>query len=134
MTTSDKTSTFSIASIYAFRMLGLFIILPIFSLYADKIIDATPTLIGIALGIYGLTQALLQIVFGIMSDHYGRKPIIIFGLILFILGSIVCALSTTIYGIIIGRALQGAGAIGSTLTALVADVTKEENRMKAMSV
>ncbi|WP_119343334.1 MFS transporter [Facilibium subflavum] len=131
---SEKKVTLSIASIYAFRMLGLFVILPIFSLYADKIIDATPTLMGLALGIYGLTQALLQIILGIFSDYYGRKPIIIFGLVLFIIGSIVCAASTTIYGIIIGRALQGAGAIGSTLTALIADVTKEENRMKAMSV
>ncbi len=131
---SEKKSTLSIASIYAFRMLGLFIILPIFSLYADKIIDATPTLIGVALGIYGLTQALLQIVLGVLSDKYGRKPVILFGLIVFIIGSIVAAMSHTIYGIIIGRALQGAGAIGSTLTALVADTTKEENRMKAMSV
>ncbi|WHN66074.1 MFS transporter [Cysteiniphilum sp. QT6929] len=131
---SEKKSTLSIASIYAFRMLGLFIILPIFSLYADKIIDATPTLIGVALGIYGLTQALLQIVLGVLSDKYGRKPVILFGLIVFIIGSVVAAMSHTIYGIIIGRALQGAGAIGSTLTALVADTTKEENRMKAMSV
>lgn len=131
---SEKKSTLSIASIYAFRMLGLFIILPIFSLYADKIIDATPTLIGVALGIYGLTQALLQIVLGVLSDKYGRKPVILFGLIVFIIGSIIAAMSHTIYGIIIGRALQGAGAIGSTLTALVADTTKEENRMKAMSV
>ena len=131
---SEKKSTLSIASIYAFRMLGLFIILPIFSLYADKIIDATPTLIGVALGIYGLTQALLQIVLGVLSDKYGRKPVILFGLIVFIIGSVIAAMSHTIYGIIIGRALQGAGAIGSTLTALVADTTKEENRMKAMSV
>ena len=134
MHTIDKRVIFSIAGIYGFRMLGLFVILPIFSLYADKIIDATPLLIGLALGIYGLTQALLQIVFGILSDRYGRKPIIVFGLLLFIFGSIICALSSTIYGMIIGRALQGAGAIGSTLTALVADVTQEESRMKAMSV
>ncbi len=130
----ERKSTLSIASIYVFRMLGLFIILPIFSLYADKIIDATPTLMGAALGIYGLTQALLQIVLGVLSDKYGRKPIILFGLIIFILGSVVAAMSHTIYGIIIGRALQGAGAIGSTLTALIADTTTEENRMKAMSV
>ena len=130
----EKRAVFSIACIYAFRMLGLFIILPILSLYVDDIIDATPTLIGFALGIYGLSQALLQIVLGILSDYYGRKPIIIFGLLLFILGSLVAACSVTIYGIIIGRALQGAGAIGSTLIALVADVTKEENRIKAMSV
>ena len=131
---SEKKAVFSIASIYAFRMLGLFIILPILSLYTDDIIDATPTLIGVALGIYGFTQALLQITLGILSDYYGRKPIIMLGLLLFILGSVIAAFSVTIYGIIIGRAFQGAGAIGSTLIALVADVTKEENRMKAMSV
>ena len=130
---SEKKSTLSIASIYAFRMLGLFIILPIFSLYADKIIDATPTLIGVALGVYGLTQALLQIILGVFSDRYGRKPVILSGLIIFIIGSIIAAMAHTIYGIIIGRALQGAGAIGSTLTALISDTTKEENRMKAMS-
>ena len=131
---SDKISTISIASIYAFRMMGLFIILPIFSLYINKFSDATPTLLGIALGVYGLTQALLQIIFGTISDYCGRKPVIILGLILFILGSIYCALSTTIHAIIVGRALQGSGAIGSTLMALLTDLTKEGNTIKAMSV
>ncbi|AXA34490.1 MFS transporter [Francisella adeliensis] len=128
-----KTTTY-ISLIYCFRMIGLFIIFPIFSLYINHLSDATPFLIGLALGVYGLTQAMLQIVLSICSDKYGRKPVILFGLILFIIGSIVAALSTSIYGIIIGRAIQGAGAIGSTLSALVADSTKEENRLKAMSL
>ena len=131
---SEKRSTFLLATIYAFRMLGLFMILPIFTLYDNKFVDSTGFLIGLALGIYGLSQALLQMIFGIASDKIGRKPVIVFGLILFILGSIIAACSHTIYGVIIGRAIQGAGAIGSTLTAMVADVTKEENRMKAMSI
>jgi MFS family permease len=134
MTALEKKSTFSLASIYSFRMFGLFMILPIFTLYAHQIKGATVLLIGVALGIYGLTQALLQIVFGMSSDRLGRKPVIIFGLLLFIIGSIVAAESQTIYGIILGRAIQGAGAIGSTLTAMVADTTQEENRMKAMSI
>jgi predicted MFS family arabinose efflux permease len=134
MDQSEKRSTFLLATIYAFRMLGLFMILPIFTLYANRFADSTSFLIGVALGIYGLSQALLQIIFGITSDKIGRKPVIVFGLILFIFGSIIAACSHTIYGVIIGRAIQGAGAIGSTLTAMVADVTKEENRMKAMSI
>lgn len=127
-------TTVNISLIYSFRMIGLFIIFPIFSLYINHLQYATPFLIGLALGIYGLSQAMLQIVLSILSDKFGRKPIILIGLIFFIFGSIVAACSTTIYGIIIGRAIQGAGAIGSTLTALVADSTKEENRLKAMSL
>lgn len=131
---SEKKSTMSIACIYSFRMFGLFIILPIFSLYSDIIIGATSTLMGMALGVYGLTQASFQVIFGILSDKYGRKPVIILGLLIFIFGGIIAAISHTIYGIIFGRALQGAGAIGSTLTAVIADTTTEENRMKAMSI
>jgi MFS family permease len=134
MTPQEQRSTISLASIYAFRMLGLFMILPVFSLYAQQLPHATTTLIGIALGIYGLTQALFQIPFAMWSDKIGRKPVIVFGLILFMIGSIVAALSHTIYGIIIGRALQGAGAVGSTLIALVADTTFEQNRLKAMAI
>lgn len=134
MTSKERQTTFSLASIYAFRMLGLFMILPIFSLYAHNLQSATPTLIGIALGIYGLTQAILQTPFAMVSDRIGRKPIIIFGLILFVLGSVVAALAHSIYGIILGRAIQGAGAVGSTLIALLADNTHEENRLKAMAV
>lgn len=134
MTPQERKATFSLASIYAFRMLGLFMILPVFSLYENRLQHANATLIGLALGIYGLTQAILQIPFGIASDRIGRKPIIIIGLVLFMLGSIIAALSHDIYGIIIGRAVQGAGAIGSTLIALLADTTEEDNRLKAMSM
>lgn len=134
MKKSEHKTTTIIASIYAFRMLGLFMILPIFSLYTEKLKYATPTLIGLALGIYGLTQGILQIPLGMWGDRIGRKPVIIFGLILFLLGSIVAALAHNIYGIIIGRALQGGGAIGSTLMALVADTTEDKHRLKAMAV
>ncbi len=130
----ERKTTFSLAAIYAFRMLGLFMILPIFSLYTHRLGAATPSLMGIALGAYGLTQAIFQIPFGMISDRIGRKPVIFFGLILFIIGSVIAALSHTIYGIILGRIIQGAGAIGSTLIALLADVTAEENRLKAMSI
>ncbi|MBY0544027.1 MAG: MFS transporter [Gammaproteobacteria bacterium] len=134
MTPQEQKTTFSLACIYAFRMLGLFMILPIFSLYAPTLNHATPTLIGIALGIYGLTQATFQIPFAMISDRIGRKPVILMGLLLFIVGSIIAALSNDIIWIIVGRAIQGAGAIGSTLIALVADNTKEENRLKAMAI
>lgn len=133
MDSLERKTVLSLSTIYAFRMLGLFMILPIFSLYAGHFKHANITLIGLALGIYGLTQALLQIPFGMVSDRIGRKPVIIFGLILFAIGSIVAAESHSIYMIILGRAIQGAGAVGSTLTALVADHTKEENRLKAMA-
>jgi predicted MFS family arabinose efflux permease len=134
MNTQERKATFSLASIYSFRMLGLFMILPVFSLYGHQVLHASPLQIGLALGIYGLTQALLQIPFGMTSDHIGRKPVIITGLILFAIGSLVAASAHGITGIIVGRAIQGTGAIGSTITALVADVTQEERRMKAMAM
>ncbi len=134
MTAQERRTTLLLSSIYAFRMLGLFMILPIMSLYATSLKGATPFLIGLSLGVYGLTQAVLQIPFGMISDRIGRKPVIVFGLILFLLGSVEAALSHTMMGIIWGRALQGAGAIGSTLTAFVADSTEEKNRLKAMSL
>lgn len=133
MNSQERKTIFSLCCVYAFRMLGLFMILPVFSLYAEHLKHANIKLVGVALGVYGLTQALLQIPFGTLSDRIGRKPIIITGLILFVIGSIVAALSHSIYGVIAGRALQGAGAIGSTLTALLADNTEDENRVKAMS-
>ncbi len=126
-------STLSLGSIMAFRMLGLFMIYPVFSVYAKQLSEVTPTLIGIALGCYGLTQALLQIPFGLLSDRFGRKRIITIGLIIFAVGSAVAALSDSIYGIILGRTLQGAGAVGSVLLALLADLTCDENRTKAMA-
>ncbi len=132
--TSETKSVLSLAAIFSLRMLGLFIILPIFSLYAPQLTGSTPSLIGIALGIYGLSQAICQIPLAMLSDKWGRKPIIVAGLLIFVLGSLIAAVSTSIYGVIIGRALQGAGAIGSTVIALVADLTTVENRSKAMAM
>ncbi len=134
MTPSEKRATASLASIYALRMLGLFMILPVLSLFAEQLEGSTPALIGLAMSIYGLPQVLLQIPFGLMSDRYGRKKVIIFGLILFFIGSVIAALSTTIYGVLIGRAFQGAGAISAVIMALVADLTQEVHRTKAMAI
>ena len=130
----EKRATAALASIYSFRMLGLFMLLPVFSLYAqNEYTGVTPFLIGLAVGVYGLTQALLQIPFGLMSDRVGRKPLIYFGLTLFALGGIVSGLSDSIYGVIAGRALQGSGAIAAVTTALLSDLTQEDNRSKAMA-
>ncbi|MCK4841857.1 MAG: MFS transporter [Methylococcales bacterium] len=134
MTSLEKRATLSLASIYALRMLGLFMILPVLSIFAEKMEGATPLLIGLAISIYGLTQAILQIPFGLLSDHFGRKKIIIIGLILFSAGSVVAAVSTTIYGVLIGRAIQGSGAIAAAIMALVADLTQEVHRTKAMAM
>ena len=123
----------SLALLYVFRMLGLFMILPILVLYGSEYEGATPFTLGIALGAYGLTQAIFQIPMGLLSDYLGRKAIIIFGLVVFAIGSLVAALSTSIEGVIIGRALQGSGAIASAIMAMVADLTTEENRTKAMA-
>ena len=123
----------SLAAVFSVRLLGLFMIYPVFAAYAGTLTGATPYLIGEALGIYGLTQGLLQIPFGLLSDKVGRKTMIVLGLILFGIGSAIAALSTTIGGVIIGRALQGSGAVGAVILALVADLTSEENRTKAMA-
>lgn len=131
---SEKSAVFSIAAIYALRLLGLFMLVPILSLYAHTLKNATPLLIGLALGCYGLTQALFQIPFGMLSDRFGRKSLIAWGLILFALGSIVAALSHNIWGLILGRSLQGAGAVGSVTVALLADLTPETQRTKAMAI
>ncbi len=133
----DKTewqATISLACIFGVRMLGLFMILPVFALYAESLQNVTPLLMGLAISVYGLTQALLQIPFGMLSDHFGRKPIIILGLCLFITGSIVAATATTIEMVIVGRALQGCGAIASVVMALLADLTTDKHRTKAMAV
>ena len=134
MTALEKRTVGSLALLYSFRMLGLFMVLPLLALYAADLPGASPTLIGLALGVYGLTQALLQIPFGWLSDQVGRKPVIIGGLLLFALGSGVAAVADSVYGIILGRTLQGAGAIASTVMALVADLTREEQRTKAMAM
>jgi len=124
----------SIALIYGIRMLGLFMILPVFSIFAENLSDTTPLLVGLALGIYGLTQGLLQIPFGMLSDKIGRKPVIAGGLIIFAIGSVIAAYADTIYGVIAGRAIQGAGAIAAALMALAADLSREEHRVKIMSM
>ncbi len=134
MNTNEKRSVFSIAAIYAMRMLGLFMILPVFSLYAEGLKGVTPALIGLALGAYGLTMAVFQIPFGALSDRFGRKPIISIGLLLFAIGSVVAAMADTIWGVIIGRALQGSGAIAAAMMALLADLTREEERTKSMAI
>lgn len=123
-----------LAAIYAVRMAGLFMVLPVLVLYADVLAGATPQLIGLAMGIYGLTQALLQIPFGVLSDRFGRKPLIATGLLLFILGSVVAAMADTIVAVIVGRALQGAGAVAAVVLALAADLIPEERRPRALAV
>jgi len=130
----ERRSVFSLAGIYSLRMLGLFLILPVFALYAENLDGVTPMLIGLALGAYGLTMALLQIPFGILSDRIGRKPVITVGLIIFAIGSVVAASSHDIWGVIFGRALQGAGAIAAAMMALLADLTREEIRTKATAM
>lgn len=132
--TAEYQAIAALSSIFSLRMLGLFMILPVFALYARELRDVTPTRVGLALGIYGLTQALLQIPFGYLSDRIGRKPVIIMGLLLFCIGSIVAAMSESIGGIILGRSLQGAGAIGSVTLALLTDLTRSEVRLRAMAV
>jgi MFS family permease len=123
-----------LASIYGLRMLGMFIILPVFAFYAEHLPGGDNyTLVGIALGAYGLTQAILQVPFGWLSDRFGRKPVIYGGLLLFALGSFVAAAATDIYWVIIGRVIQGAGAISAAVMALAADLTREEHRTKAMA-
>ena len=130
----ERRAGISLALIYAFRMVGLFMILPVFALYAEDLPETTPLLTGLALGIYGLTQAVLQIPFGMLSDKIGRKPVIAAGLLIFATGSLLAASSDTIYGIIAGRALQGAGAIASALMALAADLSREEHRIRMMAM
>jgi MFS family permease len=127
-------TVFPIAAIFAFRMWGLFLLIPVFSIYAENLQGATPILIGLALGIYGLAQGILQMPFGLLSDKVGRKPMITIGLILFACGSLLGALTDSIYGMILARTLQGTGAIGSVLIALLADLTPDEQRTKAMAV
>ncbi|HHJ14597.1 MAG TPA: MFS transporter [Gammaproteobacteria bacterium] len=134
MTRSELRTAASMAVIYALRMLGLFMILPVFALYAGELSGATPALAGLAIGIYGMTQALLQIPFGLVSDRIGRKPVILFGLLVFALGSVVAARGESIGMVIAGRALQGAGAIAAAVMALTADLVREEHRVKAMAI
>jgi MFS family permease len=134
MNQQERHSVFSLAFLYATRMLGLFMVLPVFILYGDGYEGATPELLGFAMGAYGLSQALFQIPFGAMSDRVGRKPMIFLGLAIFALGSILAATSEHIYGVIAGRFLQGAGAIASVIMALLSDLTSDGSRTKAMAI
>ena len=135
MTSAERRAGAALASIFSLRMLGLFLILPVFAIYAKDLPGGDDVaLVGLALGAYGLAQALLQIAYGIASDRFGRKPVIVFGLLLFIIGSFVAALAGDIYGIIAGRVLQGAGAISAAVTALAADLTREQHLTKVMAM
>ena len=135
MSPLEIKSSVLLASIYSLRMLGIFLILPIFSIYASEL-SGSPTQfqIGLAFGIYGLTQAIFQIPFGMTSDRLGRKPVIYFGLLLFIIGSFIAGISEQIEGVIIGRAIQGAGAISAVLTAFLSDLTSDKSRTKGMAI
>lgn len=134
MLPKERRAVAVIALVAMCRMFGLFALLPVLSLFAADLKGATPILVGLAVGGYGLTQASLQIPFGLLSDRIGRLPVIIFGLVLFAAGSILAGLSDTIAGVIAGRFLQGAGAISATLTALMADATREQVRTRTMAV
>ena len=133
MTRRELRATASLAGIFGLRLAGLFMVYPVFAGYASHLSGATPALIGMALGAYGLTQGILQIPYGLVSDSVGRKPVVAGGLLLFAAGSVVAALANSIGGLVIGRTLQGAGAVGSVLLALVADLTREEVRTAAMA-
>jgi MFS family permease len=135
MTPTERRASASLATIFAARMLGLFLVLPVFALEAARYPGGDdPARVGMAMGIYGLTQAILQIPFGLASDRLGRKRVIIFGLMLFAAGSLVAAAAATLNGLIFGRALQGAGAVSAAVTALLADQTRDVVRTKAMAI
>lgn len=133
MNSIEKRAALTLSSVFALRMLGLFMLLPVFSLVGKTLEGYTPALIGFAIGAYGLTQAIFQIPFGWLSDRFGRKPIILFGLVLFTIGSVVAGMSDSIYGVILGRLLQGCGAIASAIMALAADLSRDQQRTKIMA-
>ena len=133
MTPSELRATWGLGVVFSLRMLGMFMVLPVLTTYGMVLQGASEALIGVAIGIYGLTQAIFQIPFGLISDRVGRKPLIIGGLAVFALGSAIAALTDSIWGIILGRALQGSGAIAAAVMALLSDLTREQNRTKAMA-
>lgn len=133
MSVAELKAALSLALVFFLRMLPLFMILPVLSLSENTYMYATPQLLGLALGIYGLTQASLQIPFGMLSDRWGRKPIIVLGLIIFGIGSLIAATADSVHGLLVGRALQGAGAVAAAIMALAADLTRKECRTKAMA-
>ena len=135
MTPMERRASGSLATIFAMRMLGLFLVLPVFALEAARYPGGDdPARVGLAMGIYGLTQGLLQIPFGMASDRFGRKRVIIIGLLVFAAGSLLAAMATSLNGLIVGRSLQGAGAVSAAVTALLADQTRDEVRTKAMAL
>ncbi len=131
---SEMRAVSSLALLYMFRMMGLFMVFPVMTLYGMAYTDATAFRLGLAIGAYGLSQALCQIPFGLLSDFWGRKPVIFIGLIIMVVGSLVAALADSVWGLILGRALQGIGAVGSVIMALVGDLTSDQNRTRAMAV
>lgn len=133
MSAAELKAAISLSAVFFLRMLPLFMILPVLSLAGDTYQSSTPQLLGLALGIYGLTQAGMQIPFGMLSDRFGRKPIICLGLFIFILGSLLAAMTDSIYGLILGRALQGAGAVAAAIMALAADLSTDQHRTKTMA-
>ncbi|KFC83369.1 MFS transporter [Buttiauxella agrestis] len=133
MTPVELRATWGLGTVFSLRMLGMFMVLPVLTTYGMALQGASEALIGIAIGIYGLAQAIFQIPFGLLSDRIGRKPLIIGGLLIFVLGSVIAALSDSIWGVILGRALQGSGAIAAAVMALLSDLTREQNRTKAMA-
>ncbi|MEN5094152.1 MFS transporter [Pseudomonas protegens] len=134
MSGSETRAASGLALVFAFRMLGMFMVLPVLATYGMDLAGATPTLIGLAIGAYGLTQAVFQIPFGIISDRIGRRPVIYLGLIVFAVGSVLAANADSIWGVIAGRILQGAGAISAAVMALLSDLTREQHRTKAMAM
>lgn len=133
MTSTELRATWGLGTVFSLRMLGMFMVLPVLTTYGMALQGASETLIGLAIGIYGLAQAVFQIPFGLLSDRVGRKPLIVGGLLLFVAGSVIAATTSSIWGIILGRALQGSGAIAAAVMALLSDLTREQNRTKAMA-
>ncbi|CUA87084.1 MFS transporter [Pseudidiomarina woesei] len=133
LTPIERRASGALAAVFGLRMLGLFLIMPVIAIYGQKYPDYTPLLIGLAIGAYGLTQALLQIPLGMLSDRIGRRPVIVGGLLIFAVGSLVAATADTLWSIVVGRALQGAGAIAAAILALAADITRDSQRPKVMA-
>lgn len=133
MTLVELRATWGLGTVFSLRMLGMFMVLPVLTTYGMALQGASEALIGLAIGIYGLAQAVFQIPFGLLSDRIGRKPLIVGGLLIFVLGSVIAACTTSIWGVILGRALQGSGAIAAAVMALLSDLTREQNRTKAMA-